>query len=128
MNKNLKYLEHFLNETIYLMPYSVMAVSFLSVILPKIGFNFDFVTWGNAGGFSLIVDVAFIKLFFFNFRYCWLTRNLPISMIFINILNILCNEYFPKHYELYGQIYEITIFSVTLLIFAVITIEKMLKK
>lgn len=128
MKITIKYIEHFLDQNIYLLPYSLMSVSFLSIILPYSGFNFDFVTWGNGGGFSLICDILFVKVFYFNKRYCWLTRKLPIAIIFINVGNILCNEFLKKYYELYGQLYEIAVFSVTLLIFTIITIEKKLKR
>lgn len=124
----MKYVEHFLSETIFLIPYMLMAVSFLSVIMPYLGFDFNFVTWGNGGGFSLITDILFIRVFCFNKKYCWLTRKLPLSFIFINIGNILCNEFYPRYYELYGQLYEITIFSVTLFVFLIFLIEKSLKK
>lgn len=124
----IKYLHHFLSQTVHLLLYFMMGVSFLSIVLPWFCFEFDYVTWGNSGGFSIPCDIIFIERFSFNKRYCFLTRMLPISMIFINLMNILCNEFFSKHYELYGQLYEVTIFSVTLLIFAIITIEKKLRK
>lgn len=118
----------YLKKRHHLLLYFMMGVSVLSVLMPWLGYNFDYVTWGNGGGFSIACDIIFITVFSFDKRYCVLTRMLPISMIFINIINILCNEFFPKHYELYGQLYEITVFSVTLIIFAIISIEKSLKK
>lgn len=118
------YLQHFLSQTIHLLLYFMMGVSVLSIMVPWFVYTFDFVTWGNVGGFSIACDIIFIERFTFNKRYCWLTKKLPISMIFINVGNILCNEFFPEYYALYGQLYEITVFSVTLLIFAIITIEK----
>lgn len=123
-----KYIQHFLSQTVHLLLYFMMGVSVLSIIIPWFGYRFDFVTWGNGGGFSVACDLIFIERFSFNKRYCWLTKKLPFAMIFINIGNILCNELFPGYYELYGQLYEITVFSVTLLIFTIISIDKMLKK
>lgn len=123
-----KYLQHFLSQTVHLLLYFMMGVSVLSIVLPWFGYNFDYTTWGNGGGFSIACDVIFIERFYFNKRYCWLTRKLPVSMIFINIGNILCNEFFTEYYELYGQLYEIIIFSVTLFIFFILCIEKSLKK
>lgn len=123
-----KYFQHFLSQTVHLLLYFMMGVSVLSIITPWFGFKFDFVTWGNFAGYSLACDIIFLERFYFNKRYCWLTRKLPVAMIIINLTNILCNELFPRYYELYGQIYEVIIFSVTLLISAIITIEKMLKK
>lgn len=106
----------------------MMGVSVLSIIIPWTGFTFDFVSWGNAGGYSIACDIIFIERFYFNKRYCWLIRKLPISMIITNLFNILCNEFLPKHYELYGQLYEIGIFSVTLFIFFIICINKLRNK
>lgn len=123
-----KYFQHFLSQTVHLLLYFMMGVSVLSIVIPWFGFKFDFVTWGNFAGYSLACDIIFLERFYFNKRYCWLTRKMPVSMIIINLTNILCNEFFPRYYELYGQIYEVIIFSVTLLISAIITIEKMLKK
>lgn len=123
-----KYLHHFLSQTVHLLLYFMMVVSVLSIVLPWFGYNFDYISWGNGGGFSIACDIIFIERFYFNKRYCWLTQKLPVSMVLINVVNIIQNEFFPRHYALYGQIYEITIFSVTLLIFAIITIDKMLKK
>ena len=125
---NIKYIQHFLSQTVHLLLYFMMGVSVLSIVFPWFNINFDYITWGNSGGFSIACDIIFIERFTFNKRYCWLTKALPICMIFVNSINILCNELFPKHYELYGQIYEVTIFSVTLLIFAIITIEKKLNR
>lgn len=123
-----KYFQHFLSQTVHLLLYAMMGVSVLSIVVPWFGYKFDYVTWGNGGGFSIACDIIFIERFYFNKRYCGLTKHLPIAMIFINIGNILCNEISPKYYELYGQLYEITVFSVTLLIFAIIGIKKMVKK
>lgn len=128
MKKSLKYIQHFLTQTVHLLLYFMMGVSFLSIVIPWFGYEFSYVTWGNSGGFSIACCLICIERFSFNKRYCTLTRMLPISMIIINIFNILCNEFLPEHYELYGQIYEIIIFSVTLLIFAILTLEKMLKR
>lgn len=122
------YFQHFLSQTVHLLLYLMMGVSVLSIILPWFGYNFDFVTWGNLGGFSIACDIIFIEIFSFNKRYCWLTQKLPLSMLLINIVNIIQNEFFPEHYKAYGQIYEVIIFSVTLFIFFILLIEKRLKK
>lgn len=104
-----------------------MGVSFLSIIIPWSGYEFDFTTWGNGGGFSIACDIILIERFYFNEKCCWPTRKLPISMLIINIGNIISNEFFPKYYQLYGQLYEVFIFSLTLLIFVILCINKKLK-
>lgn len=126
MKTSLKYIEHFLDQTIYLLPYIFMGVSFLAVLLPKMGFEFNFITWGNLGGFSIVCDILFIKVFFFGKRYCWLTRHLPFAMLFISICNIIANEFFPEYYEVYSQFFEILIFSIVLSIAFILWVNKKL--
>ena len=122
------YFSHFLTETIHLLLYAMVGVSVLSILLPKLGIEFHYATWGNLGGFSLACDIIFLDRFTFNKRYCWLTRALPIAMIIVNILNILCNIFLEKHYELYGSLYEISVFSLTLFISLILSVEKILRK
>ena len=105
-----------------------MVVSFLSIILPWVGFSFDFVTWGNGGGFSVATDILFVYVFYFNIKYCWLTRNLPFALLFINIVNIVSHEFFPEKHELYSKWYEIIIFSVILFIAIILCINKRINK
>lgn len=128
MKNIVKKLKYFLGQTVHLLLYFMMGVSFLSIVLPWFGINFNYVTWGNGGGYSIACDIIFIERFSFSKRYCGLTRMLPISMIFINILNIISNEFFHKHYEIYGKWYEIIIFSVILMIALVLCINKKLNK
>lgn len=127
MKKSFRYLEHFLKQTVYLLPYLLMGVSFLSIILPKLGFSFNYVTWGNAGGFSIITDIMFITFLSFDNRYCRLTRFLPFSLLLINIVNIISNQ-LPDKYREYEQLYEIIIFSLTLFIALVICINKRINR
>lgn len=121
-------IKHFLSQTVHLLLYFMMGVSVLYIIIPWFGYNFNYVTWGNGGGFSIACDIIFIERFYFSKRYCATTRLLPFSMLFINISNIISNEFFLKHYEIYGKWYEIIIFSVILVIALVLCINKKLNK
>jgi hypothetical protein len=102
-------MKYFLKQTIYLLPILLMGVSFLSSIIPLLGYNFDYVLWGNIGGFSLITDVLFFYVFYYG-KYCIFTRIFPISLFVVNLVNIwgLCNE------KLYYAWYELVIFVLTL--------------
>ena len=123
-----KYSQHFLSQTVHLLLYFMMGVSALSIIAPWFSYNFDFTTWGNGGGFSIACDIIFIERFYFNKKYCVPTRYLPFAMLFINITNIIANEFFPIHYEMYGKWYEITIFSITLLIASILMLNNKINK
>jgi len=127
MQKAKKYIQHFLIQTVHLFMYIMVFVSFLSIIIPKLGFEFDYVSWGNGGGFSIACDLIFIERFYFNKRYCRLTRYLPFSFLFINLINIISNEFFHNYHELYSKWYEVTIFSLTLFIALIIGINNKLK-
>ena len=103
--------ELFLHKTIHLLPIILIAASFLSVIFPSFGYEFNFVVWGNAAGFSLVTNIAFLYIFWFTkFKYCLFTRCTPFSLILVNLVNIW-GFYNPGPYN---QWYEVTILSVTL--------------
>ncbi len=116
-------MKHFLKQTIYLLPIFLMGVSFLSVIIPYLGFNFDYVVWGNIGGFSLITDVLFFYIFYHG-KYCVLTKILPIGLFIINILNIV-GVFCPKYYEAW---YETIIFSLILSSVIIYELNKRINK
>lgn len=128
MKNTIRYIEHFLRQTVYLLPYLLMGVSFLSIIIPCLGYNFDYITWGNGGGFSIITDVMFITFLSFDKRYCKLTRILPFGLLFINIINIVSHEFYPEQHEIYSKWYEVIIFSVILFIALILCITKRINK
>lgn len=118
-------LEIFFHKTIYLLPILLIAVSFLSAFYKWIIYFIDYLfcplqtwskemnylLWGNIGGFSLIVDISFLYIFWFGkFEYCLFTKFTPFSLILVNLVNIW-GLYNPEHYKAY---YEIVIFTVTL--------------
>lgn len=99
-------MKFFLKKTIYLLPILLMVVSFLSIFL-----DFNFLLWGNIGGFSLITDVLFFYIFHYG-NYCKLTKSIPIGLFIINLINIY-GVYFPDNYETW---YEIVVFCLILTI------------
>lgn len=104
-------IELFLHKTIHLLPIILIAASFLSVIVPWFGHEFNFIVWGNAAGFSIVTNIAFLYIFWFTkFKYCLFTKCTPFSLILVNLVNIW-GFYNPGPYN---QWYEITILSVTL--------------
>ncbi len=116
-------MKFFLKQTIYLLPIFLMAVSFLSVIVPWTGYDFNYVLWGNIGGFSLVTDVLFFYVFRFG-NYCTLTKYLPIALFMANLVNIL-GVIFPKYYHVW---YEIVVFSLILTLVLIYEIKRRLNK
>jgi hypothetical protein len=100
-----------------------MGVSFLSIIMPWFGLNFDYALWGNIGGFSLITDVLFFYIFFYG-KYCLLVKMLPLGMFLANLINIW-GVFYPKYYYFW---YEIVIFSVILTALIIYELHKRIFK
>lgn len=100
-----------------------MGVSFLSIIVPYFGFNFNYVFWGNVGGFSLITDVLFFYVFHYG-NYCRITKTVPIALFGANILNIV-GVFFPKYYYVW---YEVALFSLILTLSIIHELNRRLNK
>jgi len=100
-----------------------MGVSFLSVLVPYFEIEFNYVLWGNIGGFSLVTSVLFFYVFYYG-NYCLLTKLLPLAMIVINLLNIF-GVFYPKYYFLW---YEIVVFSLILTVALIIETKRLIKK
>lgn len=101
-------MKFFLKKTIYLLPYLMMGVCFISIVLDWFDcYNLNF--WANVGGYSLLTDVLFFYVFYYG-NYCWITKSLPIAMFGVNILNII-GIFYPSKYSTW---YEIAIFSLIL--------------
>ena len=101
----------------------LMGVSFLSIIVPFMGYNFDYVLWGNIGGFSLVTDVLFFYVFNYG-NYCIFTKRLPIALFVSNLINIW-GLYNPEYYKVW---YEIFVFSITLLLLFIYELNRRIFK
>lgn len=123
----MKYIKHILSETIFLLPYLLMGVSFLSIIYDWIGLNFDKNFWCNLGGYSLFTNIIFVYVLTLNKSYCYTTRLLPISMTLVSVYNIIAS-FFPERYAEYEKYYEVIILSVTLLVGIILCINKKINK
>lgn len=121
------FIKYVLDKNLYLLPYLIMVVSFLFVIIPKFGYNVDHNFWGNLGGYSILTNIICVRAYYFDKNYCRLTRVLPLVMIFISIVNIIAS-FIPKKYNIYSDFYEVIIFSVILIISAIIYINKKIKR
>lgn len=113
----------FLKQTIYLLPILLMGVSFLSIIVPWFGYSFDYVLWGNIGGFSLVTDVLFFYVFYYG-KYCIFTKLFPVCLFLVNLVNIW-GLYNPTLYNVW---YEVAIFGLTLSTLGIYQLNKCLNK
>lgn len=84
MNNLRLYLKAFLDRHIYLLPVIMLLACLYSNF-----FYIDYVLAGNVLGCSLLSNAMAAYLFNFKGRYCWLTRNAPIGLMFINLVDIL---------------------------------------
>jgi len=123
----MKYIKHILSETIYLLPYLLMAVSFLSVLFGYLGCNFDKNFWCNLGGYSVFTNILFIYVLTLNKNYCFTTRALPVSMTFVSFVNMFAS-FFPEWFKTYEQFFEVTILSITLFVSLIVFINKRLNR
>lgn len=100
-----------------------MGVSFLSIIVPWFGYSFDYVLWGNIGGFSLVTDVLFFYVFYYG-KYCIFTKLFPVCLFLVNLVNIW-GLYNPTLYNVW---YEVAIFGLTLSTLGIYQLNKCLNK
>lgn len=121
-----KYIKHILSETIFLLPYFLMSVSFLSVIVPWLGWNFDKNFWCNSGGYSLATDILFLYVFTLNKNYCLPTRALPVSLTIVSLFNITAS-FFSEYFAEYKTMFEIFVLSVTLAVLFILWLMKLTK-
>lgn len=123
--KTESFLKYVLDKNLYLLPYFIMAVSFLFILMPLFGHEMDRNFWSNLGGYSILTNIVCVRHYYFDKNYCWLNRKLPVVMIFISLVNIFAS-FIPEKYNVYSDWYEIIIFSVTLLISLILYINKKL--
>lgn len=99
----------------YIIPITMLAGTLISnfVIL-------DYTLVGNILGYSILSNII-LYLYFNNRRYCWLTRNTPTALLFINIIDII-GVYIPQ--IIYSNIYNISVCSSVLILSLIFEIKK----
>ena len=86
--------------------------------------DFNFIIAGNSVGCSLATNIVFWYHFnWTNKKYCWLTRNIPLGLIIMNLIDILGNYI---DYQDYDKIFNIFICAIFLILAAVFYIRKRL--
>jgi hypothetical protein len=87
------------------------------------GVVYNYVVLGNAIGCSIISNLIAFYLFNFKGNYCWFTKNAPIGLILINIVDIIGTH---VNYVTYSKIFNIVICAVIITLALVFYIKKRL--
>jgi hypothetical protein len=117
------YMKAFLDRHIHLVPIIMLFATLFSNYVDYIGCTYNYVVLGNAIGYSIASNI--IVFYFFNFKvnYCWFTRNAPIGLFIVNIVDIL-GSYIP--YSIYSKLFNIAICTIICTLALIFYIKKRL--
>jgi len=108
-------MKKFLDRNIYLSQPLILFVTLLSNFV-----SLNYTLAGNIIGYSLITNIVFFYLFNYKGNYCWFTRRAPLFLMLINFIDII--GIFIS-YDDYKEIFNITICSVSLILFIISKIK-----
>ena len=108
-------MKKFLDKYIYLT--QPLAI-FITLISNFVSLNYSLA--GNIIGYSLITNIVFFYLFNYKGNYCWFTKRAPLFLMLINLIDII-GIYIS--YEFYSKIFNISICSVSLILFIISKIK-----
>ncbi len=74
---------HYIKKYVYLIPYIMLIATLISNFI-----KLDYTPVMNTLGYSIFSNII-MYLYFNRSTFCWLTRNIPLALIFINILDIV---------------------------------------
>lgn len=113
-----KLFKYYLDKYIYLIPIIMLIVTLYSNF-----YEINYTIAGNLIGYSLLTNI--LMWFLFNKgNYCWFTKNIPLALIFINIVDILGAFI---NYDFYAKIFNTTVCFISLFMFLMFKIKTMLK-
>ena len=112
-------IKYYLDKYIYLAPIVMLVITLYSNF-----FALNYVVAGNLIGYSILTNVVFWYLFNFKGDFCWFTKNIPLGLIAINLIDITAELI---HYEYYAKIFNIGVCSVSLILFMGFKIKNMIK-
>ena len=120
MMKNLiLYIKSFLDRYIYLLPVLMLFATLYSNF-----FSINYVVMGNIVGYSIITNT--ISWYLFNCtskKYCWFTRNAPVGLLIINIIDLI--GLLMKR-ENYVTIFNVVVCSIIIILAVLFFIKKKL--
>lgn len=118
MNGLSLYMKAFLDRYIFLVPIFMLLLALLSEFV-----KLDYVAVGNMVGWSILSNIPMFYFFNFKGKYCWFTRNAPIGLILINIVDII-GVFIPD--EDYNFWFNVTICSTIIILALLFYIKKKL--
>lgn len=122
--KNLAlYIKAFLDRYVYFVPIILLLVGLITNFIDYNKGGYNYIVLGNSFGWSIFTSIAFYYFFNFKGSYCWFTRNAPIGLIVINLVDIV-GYYLP--YFVYSKIFNIAICLIIITLALIIWIKKKL--
>ena len=107
-----------MKKYLYLVPIIMLIGTLISNFV-----IFDFVLIGNILGYSLLSNIILFH-YFQRGKFCWLTRNAPLGLITINIIDILgCFI----DYNYYNKIFNVGICTIILILALIFELKRRLK-
>lgn len=125
MKNLILYLKTLLDRYIHFVPIIMFLVTLATNFMELKAYNLEYVILGNSIGYSIFSNIT--TWYLFNRKsgeYCWLIRNIPLGLMFINVVDI-CGLYLP--YKKYCIIFNIAICMVILILAIIFVIKKKLK-
>jgi hypothetical protein len=117
------YIKAFLDRYIYCVPIILLLVGLITNFVDYNKGGYNYVVLGNSFGWSIFTSIAFYYFFNFKGKYCWFTRNAPVGLIIINLVDIV-GYYLP--YFVYSNIFNIVICLIIITLALIIWIKKKL--
>lgn len=121
-------IKRFINETVFIVPITLLIVSFISAFINYKAIRNGYMLLGNISGYSLIVDYAFLGFYSFSRRFCYFTRLSPVGLIVINTIDIIACFLDEKFYQQYNFWYTIITCAIIFILVIFLKIRKYLNK
>lgn len=115
-----KILKFYTNKYIYLIPIIMLLATLYSIY-----FKINYVVVGNVLGCSILTNIAMYYFFNFKGNYCWFTKNVPLCLITINLIDII--GYFIE-YKKYNTFFNLIVISMTVVFYIIYKVKNINKK
>lgn len=107
-----------MKKYIYLIPILQLIATLISCFV-----DFNYVVVGNILGYSIFTNII-LYICFNHKKYCWITRNSPLFMILINLIDIL-GVYID--YSTYKNLFTIIVVLIALFLGIIYELKRNLK-
>ncbi len=111
---------HYIKKYAYLIPSIMLFATFISNFI-----KLDSTPILNSLGYSILSNIT-MYLYFNRSTFCWLTRNIPLALIFINILDIA--SCFILTVKQFNILFNISICAITISMTLIFELKKRLNE